>query len=302
MPDALRLPSSHTVVITGATSGLGRAAAFAFAGQGSRVILVARDAARAQALLADLRQANPEAGPEAVICDLAESAELRTAARQICSLTDRIDVLVNNAGAIYPLRVLTSDGIERTFATNHLAYFTLTGLLIDPLLAAGSARILCTASKAHRGMWLDFDDLQSARNYRGYGLLGQNAYGRSKLCNVLFTQALARRLKDSPVTVNAFHPGILTSSFGDGTCGPYSVALRLARRVVGVSAEDSARDLLKLATDPALAGVSGRYFERGWPVTPSCAARDTAAAERLWQVSAQLAGLDASLSPHLPPT
>lgn len=302
MPDTLRSPYSHTVVITGATSGLGRAAALAFAGQGSRVILVARDAARAQALLADLQRANPVADPAAVVCDLAESTELRAAARQIGALTDRIDVLVNNVGAIFPVRALTSDGIERTFATNHLAYFTLTSLLIGPLLAAGSGRILCTASKAHRGMRLDFDDLQSARNYCGYGLLGQNAYGRSKLCNLLFTQALARRLKDSRVTVNAFHPGILTSSFGEGTRGPYGVALRLARRFVGVSAEDAARDLLTLATDPALAGVSGRYFERGRPVMPSRAACDTATAERLWLASVQLAGLDASLSPHLPPT
>lgn len=301
MPDTLRPPSSHTVVITGATSGLGRAAALAFAGQGSRVILIARDAARALTLLADLRKVNPLVDPAALICDLAESAELRAAARQIGALTSRIDVLVNNAGAIFPVRALTSDGIELTFATNHLAYFTLTGLLIGPLLASGSARILCTTSKAHRGMWLDFDDLQSARNYRGYGLLGQNAYGRSKLCNLLFTQALARRLKDTRVTVNAFHPGILTSSFGGGTRGPYGVALRLARRIVGVSAEDSALDLLALATDPTLVGVSGRYFERGQPVTPSRAARDSAAAERLWQTSAQLTGLDASLSPHLPP-
>ncbi|OWQ90670.1 hypothetical protein CDN99_10770 [Roseateles aquatilis] len=292
---------SRTVVLTGATSGLGRAAALAFAREGFRVILVARDPARGAALVAEIRQGTVAAEPAAVICDLADSAALRLAAREIRDLAPRIDVLVNNAGAIFPTRQVTSDGIERTFATNHLAYFTLTRLLLDRLLAADSARILCTASKAHRGMRLDFADLQSVHRYRGYGLLRQNAYGRSKLCNLLFIQELARRLTGSAVTVNAFHPGIVTSTFGAGAGGAYGLALRLGRRVAGLSAEASARTLLALATAPALAGVTGGYFERGEPVTPSRAARDPRAAHRLWLESARLAGLDPELNPHQPP-
>lgn len=292
--------TSRTVVITGATSGLGRAAAQAFASQGFQVVLIARDRIRGNALAVDLPQAEATVRHVVVVCDLAESASLRRAAAEVREIAPRIDVLINNAGAIFPTRQLTSDGLERTFATNHLAYFTLTRLLLDCLLAADSARILCTASNAHRGMQLDFSDLQSSHSYRGYGLLLQNAYGRSKLCNLLFTRELARRLKGSNVTVNAFHPGIVTSTFGTSAGGVYGAALRFARRVSGVSAEASARLLVTLATSPSLAGVTGCYFERGEPVIPSRAALDEGAAHCLWMVSSQLAGLGPSLNQYPP--
>src|SRR5262249_29237621 len=196
-------------VITGATSGIGLVAAERLAAQGAQLVLVGRDPARGGAAIARIRRRAPRAGGRVHYADLSRLDALRTLAAGLNALS-RIDVLINNAGAMFWRREVTADGLERTFALNHLAYFVLTALLRDKLAASSPARIVNVASDAHRGARLDFGDLQSARNYSGI-----RAYSRSKLCNILFTRELARRLAGTGVTANCLHPGFVNSRFAD---------------------------------------------------------------------------------------
>src|SRR5690242_5384880 len=204
-----------TVVITGTTSGIGAVAAERLAGQGARLLLVARDPRRAAAMLARLGQIAPGVGHGIYEADLSRFSEMRRVAAAIAAAEPHIDVLINNAGALFNTRRLTEDGLERTFALNHMAYFVLTCALIDRLKAAAPARIVSTASDAHRGARLNFADLQDEKGYEGY-----KAYGRSKLCNILFTRELARRLAGTGVTANCLHPGFVATHFGNESGGP----------------------------------------------------------------------------------
>jgi NAD(P)-dependent dehydrogenase (short-subunit alcohol dehydrogenase family) len=275
-----------TCVITGATSGIGLLTAIGLAGAGARLVLVGRDRARGEAALARLRREAPAAQVEIQYADLSRLDEVRRLGALLADALARIDVLVNNAGAMFWRRSVTADGLERTFALNHMAYFVLTELLRGRLVASAPARIVSVASEAHRGATLDFEDLQCERPYSGW-----KAYQRSKLCNILHTQELARRLKGTGVTANCLHPGFVASRFGDDNGGLFRAGISLAKRVWAISPEAGARTSLYLATSPEPAATSGAYFNKCAPSTPSAAAQDDRTAERLWRESVRLAGL-----------
>jgi len=209
------------VVMTGGTSGIGEVAAERLAGLGARLVLVARDRARGEATLARLRARGPGVAHVAHYADLSLIADTKRVAAEIAAAEPRIDVLINNAGAMFGHRRVTADGLELTFATNHMSYFLLTHGLRERLLASPPARVVNTSSAAHRRADLDFDDLQSARGYRGF-----MAYSRSKLCNILYTRELARRSAGTGVTANCLHPGFVATRFGDASGGFFSYVVR----------------------------------------------------------------------------
>ncbi len=273
-----------TVVITGGTSGIGLVAAQALAARGARIVMIARDAPRARAMIAAL--AAPAEGAHAVhVADLSVLGQMKRAAAQVAEAEPRIDVLVNNAGALFARRQYTSDGLEMTFAVNHMGYFVVTAGLMERLKATPGARVVSTASAAHLSAKLDFEDLQATGEYSGFG-----AYGRSKLANILFTRALARRLVGSGVTANCLHPGFVATRFGDASGGMVQVLTALAKRLFAITPEEGAKTIIHLASSPEVEGVSGQYFYRCKVTTPSIAAQDDASAERLWAVSEELAG------------
>src|SRR5690348_361652 len=206
------------VVISGGTSGIGEVAAERLAGLGARLVLVARDRARGEATLARLRARGPGVAHVAHYADLSLIADTKRVAAEIAAAEPRIDVLINNAGAMFGRRLVTADGLELTFATNHMSYFLLTHGLRERLLAAAPSRVINTASSAHRRAVVDFDDLQSERNYRGF-----MAYSVSKLLNILYTRELARRSAGTGVTANSFHPGFVATRWGDSSGGLFSL-------------------------------------------------------------------------------
>ena len=274
------------VVITGGTSGIGRVAAERLADMGARLVLVARDRARGETAMARLHERAPGAAHRIHYGDLAQVAEMKRVAAEISEAEPRIDVLVNNAGAVFGSRRVTEEGLERTFALNHVAYFVLTHGLRERLAAAAPARVVNVASDAHQGARLDFRDLQSATAYRGFA-----AYGRSKLCNILYTRELARRWAGSGITVNAVHPGFVATRFGDESGGLLSYAIRLAK-LFAISPERGADTIVYVASSDEVAGINGGYFYKRRPAAPSPEARDDDAARRLWQETARLAGID----------
>jgi retinol dehydrogenase 12 len=272
-------------LLTGATLGIGRAAAEALVPMGLELVLVARDRARLEALAAELRARTPGARVGVLAGDLSRMSEVRRIAREFRATHDRLDVLANNAGALFTTRELTPEGLERTLALNHLAYFVLTEELLPVLRTSAPARIVNVASDAHRGMRVDLEDLNYARGkYRPF-----IAYGRSKLMNILFTRELARRLDGTGVTVNAMHPGFVRSGFGMNNPGFLRRLIRVGQ-VFARTPEHGARSLVYLATSPEVEGVTGRYFHDERQSQPSAAARDMEVARRLWEVSVRLAG------------
>ena len=273
-----------TVVATGATSGIGERAVEALAGQGARIVFVARDARRAEATRAKLEAIAPGLGHRAHLADLSLMAEAKRVGAEIAASEPRIDVLINNAGALFARRRVTSEGLETTFALNHMAYFVLTRALLDRLKGSAPSRIVSTASTAHSGAALDFDDLQSANGYSGF-----KAYGRSKLANILFTRELARRLAGTGAVANCLHPGFVASRFGDESGGWVGRLIPFAKWFA-ISAEQGADTIVYLASAPEAANFSGEYFADRKIAQCSAAARDDAAAARLWQASAALAG------------
>jgi NAD(P)-dependent dehydrogenase (short-subunit alcohol dehydrogenase family) len=272
------------VVITGATSGIGQVAAQRLARMGARLVLVARDRARGADMLAQLQALAPGIRHAVHYADLSRLAETKRVARDIAAAEPRIDVLINNAGAMFSNRVVTADGLERTFALNHMSYFVLTAGLRARLLAAAPARVVNTASNAHRRGHLDFADLQSARNYRPLA-----AYATSKLCNILFTRELARRLKGQGATANCFSPGFVATRFGDESGGLRAIGIRFAK-LFAISPEKGAETLVYLAASPDAASVSGEFFYRCRPGTLTAEAQDDAVAQRLWLESDRIAG------------
>jgi retinol dehydrogenase 12 len=278
------------IVITGATSGIGQVAAERLAGMGARLVLVARDKVRGQAMLARLRERAPGASHSIHYADLSRLAEMKRVAAEIAAAETRIDVLINNAGAMFGSRQVTEDGLERTFALNHMSYVVLTHGLRERLLASAPARVVNTSSNAHTRARLDFDDLQSAHGYRGF-----KVYGRSKLCNVLYTRELARRWAGTGVTANSLHPGFVATRFADESGGLFSYVVRMAK-TFAISPEKGADTIVYLASSPEVARVSGGYFYKCRPATPSKEAQDDAAARRLWLESARLGGLESPSS------
>jgi NAD(P)-dependent dehydrogenase (short-subunit alcohol dehydrogenase family) len=274
-----------TIVMTGATSGIGAVAAERLASMGARIVLVARDRARTEETMTRLRRAAPDVQHAAHFADLLLMADVKRVAAEIAAQEPRIDVLVNNAGAMFTRRETTAEGLERTFALNHMAYFVLTAGLRERLAASAPARIVSTASAAHLRARLDFDNLQLER---GFGPM--KAYSRSKLCNILFTRDLARRLEGSGVTANCLHPGFVATRFGDNSGGVISRFVGLAK-LFAISPEEGADTIVHLASSPDVAATSGAYFYRRRPGKLSDAARDDGAARKLWDVGTQIAGL-----------
>ena len=272
-------------LVTGATSGIGLETSVELARRGARVVLVGRDPERTRAAADSVCT---RTGQEAtyLLCDFSRQAAIRGLARAYADRHDRLDILVNNAGGVHRSRRLTPDGIEATFAVNHLGYFLLTNLLLDLIVAGTPARVVTVASTGHRSGTLDFDDLGFER---GYTIM--KAYARSKLANVLFAAELARRLAGTGVTSNSVHPGAVDTNIWSGAPLWAKPIIRFALRRSFVSADEGAAHVVRLAADPDLAGVSGCYFDKGQPVSPAPLATDPAVAARLWDVSAKLVGL-----------
>ncbi len=276
-----------TVVVTGGTSGIGEVAALRLAGQGARIVLIARDRERGGATLVRLKVANASADHKAHYGDLSSIADMKRVAKEVADSEPRIDVLVNNAGAVFLSRKVSVDGLEMTFATNHMAYFVVTNILLDRLKATPGARIVSTASDAHKSGKLDFDDLQSEKSFSSF-----RVYGTSKLCNILFTRELARRLDGTGVTANCLHPGFVGTRFGQNNANNFFMK-GLARVIMsfGLSPEDGAKTIIHLASSPDDATISGEYFYKCKVAEASLAAQDDDAAKRLWDVSAKIAGV-----------
>lgn len=272
-----------TVVITGATSGIGEVAAIRLAEQGARIVFTARDRIRAAATMEKLRRANGTVEHVVHLADLSLLAEMKRVAAEIAE-EPQLDVLINNAGAVFGARQETRDGLEQTFALNHMSYFVITNLLL-PRLKPG-ARIVSTASGAHRRASLDFDDLQSRTGYQGFPV-----YAKSKLCNILFTRELARRSAGSGVTANCLHPGFVATRFGDQSGGLLSIGVWAAKRLTAISKDEGAKTLVYLAASENVAQVNGAYFYECKIDMPSPAARDDRAAKRLWDMSAEISGV-----------
>jgi NAD(P)-dependent dehydrogenase (short-subunit alcohol dehydrogenase family) len=275
--------NGKTVVITGATSGIGNVAAETLAKMGARIVVFARDMSRGNATVARLSSIAPGVAHSLYFADFLHLSEVKRVAAEIAHREPPIDVLINNAGALFSTRQTTGDGLERTFALNHMAYFVLTEGLRGRLLAAGDARIINTASEAHKNATLDFDDLQSTK---GYG--GRKAYGRSKLCNILFTRELARRLRGTGVTANCLHPGFVATRFGDQSGGLISSLIGLAK-FFAIAPEKGAETIVYLTTSREVAEITGQYFYKCHLTTPARSAQDDRSALVLWQRSAALA-------------
>jgi retinol dehydrogenase-14 len=277
--------AGRTCLVTGATSGIGKAAASALARLGAELVLVARDPARGQATADELRVATGNARVELLLADLASQASIRQAAEEIERTHDRLHVLVNNAGGYWATRHVTVDGLELTFALNHLAYFLLTNLLLDRLRASAPARIVNVTSSAQAFGDLRLDDLQFQRRYRG-----QAAYNQSKLANVLFTYELARRLDGTGVTVTCAAPGVTRTNFGRDDSGPVMRLLTPLARPFMRSPEQGADTPVWLASSPEVEGVTGRYYGSRRARRSSRRSYDTELARRLWQISEELTG------------
>jgi len=272
-------------LITGATRGIGLEAAKALARMGATVVLVGRDPTRTQDALAEVRAAAPDAKVDSLLADFTSLQSVRKLAEDFKARYPRLDVLLNNAGLIMDRREETQDGFEATFGINHLAPFVLTNLLRDVLVASAPARVVTVSSDAHRAAKLDFDDLQAKRGYIPF-----RVYGNSKLANILFTKALAKRLEGTRVTANCLHPGVVATGFGHNAKGLFRHLVKLAAPFM-LTAEKGARTSVYLASSPEVEGVTGEYFIKNRKAKPSRDARDEALAERLWQVSAELTGV-----------
>ncbi len=272
-----------TVVVTGGTSGIGEMAAIELAGAGARIVLVGRDQGRAEATMRRLEAANASVDHALHLADLSRAHEVRGVGTAMAAAEPRIDVLLNNAGAVFTTRQITADGFERTFATNHLAYVLLVEALRDRLVASAPARIVNTASDAHRMARLDWSDLQSEQRYSGL-----QAYCRTKLYNILFTRELAGRLRGTGVTANCLHPGFVASRFGDNNIGLARLTVRTLKMLFAISPERGAQTIIHLASSPEVAGITGGYFAKSEPAATTKVAADTDAAHRLWEVTAEL--------------
>ncbi len=273
-------------LITGATAGIGEVTARELARQGAVVIGVGRNADRCADSARRIREQTGNAQVEFLVADLSAQAQIRRLAEEFRRKYERLDVLVNNAGAYFNTRQVSIDGIEMTMALNHLNYFLLTHLLMDALRAGDHARIVNVSSDAHRTAAINFDDIEGERRYSGWRM-----YGQSKLANVLFTRELARRLQGAGMTANALHPGFVATRFGHNNGGLMGLAMKALQKVAALTPEQGAHTSLYLATSLEVAGVTGQYFSNRRSVSPSAAAQDDRAAARLWAWSEEKTGL-----------
>ncbi len=279
----------RTCMVTGATSGIGRAAARDLARLGASLVLVARDPARAEATRDAIRRETGNDDVTFLLADLSVQAQIRQLAKEFLATERPLHVLLNNAGVLMRQRLETVDGLETTFAVNHLGYFLLTNLLLPRIRASAPARIVNVASDAHHwaGGALDLDDLQSQKRFSG-----MRVYGKSKLCNILFTRELARRLAGSGVTVNAMHPGFVASNFAKNNGAVARLAMTLARPF-GRSPEKGAETAVYLCASPEVEGATGQYFQDCRAKWPKRFAQSEEDARRLWEASERLTGFAA---------
>ncbi|HEY1954825.1 MAG TPA: SDR family oxidoreductase [Polyangiaceae bacterium] len=283
MTETWTIENKH-VLITGASRGIGKATALELARRGANLSLLVRNRELGEKVVEEIRALGKSGRVDLFVADLSSMKDVRRVAAEFLAKHDRLDVLLNNAGAINMDREKTVDGYERTFATNHLAYFLLTELLLDLLKKSAPSRIVNVASEAHRQGRIDFDDpMFEKRSYAGF-----SAYGTSKLANILFTRELAKRLEGTGVTANSLHPGVIASGFGRNNQGVFGFIMRnLAGPFLG-SEESGARTSVYLASSPEVAGKTGLYWKSSREATPTSAARDDAAASKLWQLSEKL--------------
>lgn len=273
-------------LVTGANAGIGKATAVGLAKTGARVVMVCRNQDKGEAARAEIVAESGNKDVDLLIADLSAQRSIRQLAQDFNAKYERLDVLVNNAGGVFSSRMVTEDGLEYTFAFNHLGYFLLTHLLLDKIKASAPARIVNVSSGAQANGRINFDDLQGEQNYSGF-----SAYSQSKLANVLFTYELARQLDGSGVTANVLHPGVVRTNFGrDMMSFPFKVVIRLLAPFMA-SPEKGARTPIYLATSPEVAGVTGKYFVNEKEKKSSPISYDTAVAQRLWRVSEELTGL-----------
>src|SRR5947209_14896538 len=279
--------AGKVVIITGGNTGIGKEAAVGLAGLGARVVITSRNEERGRSARQEIAERSGNDSVEVMSLDLASFTSIRSFAADVLDRFDHLDVLVNNAGLILYRRAETREGFEETFGVNHLGPFLLTGLLLERLRASAPARVVVVSSTAHKSarQGLDFDDLQAEHKYRW-----AKAYGKSKLANIYFTRELARRLDGTGVTVNALHPGFVRSEFGRGgdLGGIYGWGIKYVASPFSISPEKGARTTIYLASSPDVEGVSGGYFYKSKPSTPSTVAQDDDAASRLWAASEKL--------------
>jgi retinol dehydrogenase 14 len=287
-----RAMTGRTVLVTGGTGGIGKATAAGLAALGARVAITGRDRRRAEEAAAEIRAAG---GPEVdvYVADMSSQAEVRRLASEVLDRLPRLDVLVNNVGGFWNTRHLTADGLEHTFALNHLAPFLLTSLLLDRLRQSAPSRVVTVSSGAQAMGRIDFTDLQGERAYSG-----QRAYNQSKLANVLFTYELARRLRGSGVTANVLHPGVVQTAFGAEDPGRVQRLLVPLVRPFMKDPEQGAATSVHLASAPELEDVTGQYFANSKPKRSSARSYDEAVAARLWDVSCELTGAATGASPR----
>lgn len=279
------LMAGKTCLVTGATAGIGQKTALELAHMGADVVLAGRNEPRCAATVDEIRQDSGNPAVEYLVADLSSQEQVRRLAKEFKERRQHLDVLVNNAGAMYLARQKSVDGIEMTFALNHLSYFLLTSLLLDVLTASAPARVVNVASGAHKGASLNPKDAHDPRRYLGF-----RAYSRSKLCNILFTSELARRLEGTGVTANSLHPGLVATNFLSNN-GSFGRVLNFSLRIRGISVAAGASTPVYAASSPEMEGVSGKYLVKKRPVPSSKRSYDESLAGALWDVSASLTGI-----------
>ncbi|MEZ4671037.1 MAG: SDR family oxidoreductase [Anaerolineae bacterium] len=280
-----------TVLISGATNGIGLVTARELAKMGAEVVVVGRSKAKTEETVRKILTVSGHQQVHGLVADLSLMSEVRRVAQEFNQRFPRLDVLINNAGAMFAERRETAEGNEMTLALNHLNYFLLTHLLLDKLKSSTPARIVSVSSDAHRTLPLKLDDLQSRKNY---GMGGLGAYSQSKLMNVMFTYELARRLRGTGATANVLHPGFVATGFARNNGGLMSLVMK-AISVFAISPQEGAKTSIYLASSPEVEGVSGKYFEKCKAVPSLPAAYDEAAQRQLWTISEQLVGLTAAV-------
>jgi len=273
-------------LITGANSGIGKATALGIASLNATIVMVARDKDKGEAAQLEVRTRSGNKDVDLMVADLSSQDSVRELAHDFKSRYKRLNVLVNNAGIFLPKRIVTVDGLEATFATNHLGHFLLTNLLLDLLKASSPSRIINLTSSAHRGTEIDFEDLQGEKRYSGY-----HAYSQSKLANVLFTYQLAKMLNGTGVTANCLHPGVVRTGFGKDQGGLMNILVRISSPFM-MSPEKAAKAAIYLASSPEVESVNGKHFSKSREEKSSDQSYDAASAEKLWSVSAELAKLN----------
>ena len=278
---------NKNILITGATAGIGLETAKQLAKKGANVYIVGRNKTKSEAAVAEIKKYSGNTSVFYFVADLSSQASIRALAKEINGSITKLDVLINNAGAVFQELQFSTDNIELTFATNHLNYFLLTHLLLDLLKQAPNARIVNVASESHYRGRIDFDDLYMKSNYQGL-----KAYERSKLCNVLFTMELAERLKNTGITVNSLHPGRVKTDIGSKNSGIlYKLGWAYFKAFAAISIEDGAKTSIYLASSDEVQGVSGKYYTKCKEKECSHYAKIEGEKEKLWAISTQLTGL-----------